>query len=427
VVVTDEHDARIEWDSPLFAEARAQFTRVAEIMNLDDNVRDRLALPQRSLAVTFPFRRDEYATVETVRGYRVQHLLTMGPTKGGIRYAADVNLGEVAALAMLMTWKCAIVGLPFGGAKGGVRVDPTVLSRAEVQRLTRRYTMEIIGFIGPDKDIPAPDMGTNEHTMAWIMDTYSTHVGHSEPAVVTGKPPALGGSVARREATGRGLMSLLPLIGSHVGITTDGARVVVQGFGNVGRYAALAADQLGCRVIGISDITGAIHNDTGFDVEDVFAHADVHGGVKGYPKGDEINPDDLLTLECEYLVPAAVGGVIHAGNAADIRAKVIMEGANGPTTLEADRTLNEAGVTIVPDILANAGGVTVSYFEWVQDLQNYFWSESEIVARLREIMNRGLSEVLDVATRHSVDLRTAALIKGISRVTDAKLARGVYP
>ena len=416
-----------EWDSPLYHEARGQFARVAELMNLDQNIRDRLAMPQRSLAVTFPFRRDEYGDVDTVRGYRVQHLLTMGPTKGGIRYADDVNLGEVAALAMLMTWKCAIVGLPFGGAKGGVAVDPTVLSRAEVQRLTRRFTMEIINFIGPDKDIPAPDMGTNEHTMAWIMDTYSTHVGHSEPAVVTGKPPALGGSVARREATGRGLVSLIPLVGSHVGVKTEGARVVVQGFGNVGQFAALAASQLGCTVIAVSDVTGAIHSDAGLDVPVVMEYVNEHRGVKGYPDADEITPEELLALDCEYLIPAAVGGVINRANAHQIRAKVVLEGANGPTTGDADRMLSEAGITVVPDILANAGGVTVSYFEWVQDLQNYFWSESEIVARLREIMNRALSEVLDIAARDGVDLRTAALIKGIGRVTAAKLARGIYP
>ena len=427
MALTVGHTAPHEWDSALFREARLQFERVAEHMNLDQNVRERLALPQRSLAVTFPFRRDAYSDVETVRGYRVQHLLTMGPTKGGIRYAADVNLGEVAALAMLMTWKCAIVGLPFGGAKGGVAVDPTDLSRAEVQRLTRRFTMEIINFIGPDKDIPAPDMGTNEHTMAWIMDTYSTHVGHAEPAVVTGKPPALGGSVARREATGRGLVSLIPLVSSHVGVKPDGARAVVQGFGNVGQYAALAASQLGCQVIGVSDVTGAIHNDEGFDVPAVMRYVEENRGVKGFPDADEITSEELFALECEYLIPAAIGGVINADNAASIRAKIVLEGANGPTTGEADDMLNEAGIMVVPDVLANAGGVTVSYFEWVQDLQNYFWSESEIVARLREIMNRSLSEVLDIATKESVDLRTAALIKGIRRVTEAKLARGIYP
>lgn len=416
-----------EWDSPMYREAVTQFDSVAEIINLDHNVRDRLRTPQRALIVTFPFRRDEYEKVDTVSGYRVQHLLTMGPTKGGIRYAPDVNLGEVAGLAMLMTWKCAIVGLPFGGAKGGARVDPTKLSRAEMQRLTRRYTMEIINFIGPNRDIPAPDLGTNEQVMAWLMDTYSTHVGHTEPAVVTGKPPSLGGSVARREATGRGLVSLIPAVASHLGVPVDGGRVVIQGFGNVARYAALAATQLGCRVVAVSDITGAIHNDAGFDVELLMQHVDAEGGVKGFGQSDEITSEDLFALECEYLIPAAVGGVITAANAADIKAKVILEGANGPTTAEADALLNDAGVFIIPDILANAGGVTVSYFEWVQDLQNYFWSESEIVGRLREIMNRAFSEVLEIATTRGVSMRTAALIKGIRRVTEAKLSRGIYP
>jgi len=420
-------EANLEWASPLYDEARQQFERVAEVMNLDDNIRERLALPQRSLAVTFPFRRDEYQQVDTVRGYRVQHLLSMGPTKGGVRYASDVNLGEVAGLAMLMTWKTAIVGLPFGGAKGGVRIDPTGLSRAELQRLTRRYTMEIVNFIGPEKDIPAPDMGTDEHVMAWIMDTYSTHVGHTEGAIVTGKPPSLGGSVARREATGRGLISLVPLIGSHLGIRTESARVVVQGFGNVGQYTSLAATQLGAKVIAVSDITGAIHNDLGLDIGALMAYTDEHSGIKGFPDSDEITSEEMFALDCEYLIPAAVGGVITEHNVGAMKAKCIIEGANGPTTNAADDLLREAGVTVVPDILANAGGVTVSYFEWVQDLQNYFWTESEIVARLREIMNRALSEVIDVSTERGVDLRTAALIKGIGRVTDAKLARGVYP
>ncbi len=417
----------MEWDSPLYRESLAQFEQVADLISLDANIKDRLRTPQRSLVVTFPFRRDEYGRVDTVFGYRVQHLLTMGPTKGGIRYAPDVNLGEVAALAMLMTWKCAIVGLPFGGAKGGVRVDPTAFSRAEAQRVTRRYTMEIINFIGPDQDIPAPDLGTNEQVMAWLMDTYSTHVGHSEPAVVTGKPPSLGGSVARREATGRGLVSLVPAVASHLGMAYEGARVVVQGFGNVGRYAALAAAEIGCKVVAVSDITGAIHDDRGFDISALMRHADAEGGVKGYRDADEITPEALLGLECEFLIPAAVGGVISAENAADIRARVILEGANGPTTTEADTLLTDGGVFVVPDVLANAGGVTVSYFEWVQDLQNYFWSESEIVGRLREIMNRAFSDVLQIATSRGVSMRTAALIKGIERVASAKLARGVYP
>lgn len=416
-----------ELESALYREALAQFDRVADITNLDANIHERLRSPQRSLIVAFPFRREAYDKVDTVFGYRVQHLHTMGPTKGGIRFAPDVNLGEVAALAMLMTWKCSIVELPFGGAKGGVRIDPTVLSRSEKQRLTRRYTMEIINFIGPDKDIPAPDMGTDEQVMAWLMDTYSTHVGHTEPAVVTGKPPSLGGSIARREATGRGLMSLLPAVAAHLSMPVTGSRVVVQGFGNVGKYAALAASEMGCKVIAASDITGAIHNDTGLNIDDLTRFVGENGGVAGYPDADELDPGDLLTLECEVLVPAAVGGVITADNAPHIKARAILEGANGPTTTAADEVFRENGVFVVPDVVANAGGVIVSYFEWVQDLQNYFWSEAEIVARLRDIMSRAFSEVLDMAIDKGTDLRTAALIKGIGRVADAKLVRGIYP
>ncbi len=417
----------LEWESPLYREALLSFERVADLIGLDPNVRERLRTPQRALVVTFPFRRDDYVEVDTVFGYRVQHLLTMGPTKGGIRYAPDVNLGEVAALAMLMTWKCAIVGLPFGGAKGGVRLDPRALSRAELQRVTRRYTMEIINFIGPDNDIPAPDMGTNEQVMSWIMDTYSSHVGHTEPAVVTGKPPALGGSVARREATGRGLISLLPASAGHVGVKLDGARVVVHGFGNVGRYAALAARQLGCKVIAVSDISGGILDENGLDVEALMAWTDQHDLLEGYPSADRVTNEELFELDCEVLAPCATGGVITKANADRVKAKIIMEGANGPTTGEADEILIEKDVFIVPDVLGNAGGVTVSYFEWVQDLQNYFWSESEIVGRLREIMSRAFSEVLDISTRENVDMRTAALIKGIRRVAQAKLARGIFP
>ena len=417
-----------EWESPLYQESLQQFNRVAELIALDENVAERLRVPQRSTVVTFPYRKDDYSEVESLFGYRVQHLLTMGPTKGGIRYAPDVNLGEVAALAMLMTWKCAIVGLPFGGAKGGVRVDPMALSRSEKQRVTRRYTAEIINFIGPNKDIPAPDMGTDEQVMAWIMDTYSQQVGHSEPAVVTGKPPALGGSVARREATGRGLVSLLPMAAQLARLSVEDACVSVHGFGNVGRYAALAAEQLGARVVAISDISGGVYNGKGLDIEEAMEYVDKHRTLEGFTGGgDRITNEELLTANCDVLMPCATGGVITADNAGDINAKLIMEGANGPTTLAADQVLSDRGVVVVPDILANAGGVTVSYFEWVQDLQNYFWSETEIVGRLREIMSRAFDEVVSVANRHDTDLRTAALIRGIRRVADAKLARGVFP
>ena len=421
---------QMEWDSQMYREAVAQFDHVATVMNLDDNVRDRLKKPQRALVVTFPYRMDEYSEVQTAFGYRVQHVLTMGPTKGGIRYADDVNLGEVTALAMLMTWKCAIVGLPFGGAKGGVRVNPRDLSRAELQRLTRRYTAEIMNSIGPQKDIPAPDMGTNEQVMAWVMDTYSQHQGHAVPAVVTGKPPELGGSIARREATGRGVVSLLPASAAHRGIPFEGAKVVIQGYGNVGRYAAVAADEMGCKVIGTSDITGAVHNDGGLDLGALCAYVDDPdgpGGVKGFPGGDDITGDELLALECDVLIPAAIGNAIRDDNVGSVKTKIVLEGANNPVTLDADRALRDDGVFIVPDVLANAGGVTASYFEWVQDIQAFFWSEAEIVSRLREIMTRAFDEVLDIAQTENVDMRTAALMKGVRRVTKAKLVRGVYP
>ncbi len=418
---------QMEWDSPMYAEAVAQFENVSEVMNLDDNVRERLKRPQRAMVVTFPFRRDDYKEVDTLFGYRVQHLLTMGPTKGGIRYAEDVNLGEVAALAMLMTWKCAIVGLPFGGAKGGVRVNPRGLSRSELQRVTRRYTAEIINFIGPEQDIPAPDLGTDEQVMAWMMDTYSQHAGHSVPGVVTGKPPELGGTIARREATGRGVISLLPSSASHVGMNVSGARVVIHGFGNVGRYAAIAATELGCSVIAVSDISGGVYNSNGLEIAKLGKWVDENGVVEGFGGGDVITQEELFALDCEVLVPAAVGGVLHADNASSVKARIVLEGANNPLTLDADEIIRDQGGFIVPDVLCNAGGVTVSYFEWVQDVQKYFWSENEIVGRLREIMSRAFQEVLAIAEDKKVDMRTAALIKGIKRVTDAKLVRGVYP
>ena len=419
--------ASSEWDSSMYRDAVGQFQKVAEFMNVDDNVRERLSMPQRSLMVTFPYRMDDYSEVRNAVGYRVQHVLTMGPTKGGVRFAMDVNMGEVAALAMLMTWKCAIVGLPFGGAKGGVRIDPRGLSRPELQRVTRRYTAEIINMIGPQKDIPAPDMGTDEQVMAWMMDTYSQNQGYAVPAVVTGKPPELGGSVARRESPGRGAVSLLPSAALRCGLRVEGARTVIQGFGNVGRYAALAASELGCSIVAVADVTGAVHNGMGIEVGKLARHVDQTGGVAGFADADAIDPGDLFAVECEVLIPAAVGGVITGANAEGIEAKVILEGANNPVTMEADQVLHDKGVFIVPDVLCNAGGVTVSYFEWVQDLQNYFWSENEIVSRLREIMIRAFEEVLEISIKHKVDMRTAALIKGIDRVTKAKLVRGVYP
>ncbi|HEX6146382.1 MAG TPA: Glu/Leu/Phe/Val dehydrogenase [Acidimicrobiia bacterium] len=419
--------SRPEFDSQMYNEAVGQFNRVASLMGLDDNVADRLRVPQKSTVVSFPFRHDNYTEVETIFGYRVQHLTTMGPTKGGIRFDTDVDLGEVAALAMWMTWKCAIVGVPFGGAKGGVRINPMNLSRAELQRVTRRFTMEIINVIGPDTDIPAPDLGTNEQVMAWLMDTYSQHVGHAVPAVVTGKPPALGGSVARREATGRGLMFLLPQAAATIDLNPIGASVAIHGFGNVGRYAAQAAQEAKARVVAVSDISGAIYNPDGIDVAAVGKWVDENRFLEGFPDADFIDGNAVFGLDVDVLVPAAIQNVIRADNAPDVKARLIIEGANNPTTLEADDMLRERGVFIVPDILANAGGVTVSYFEWVQDVQKYFWSENETVGRLREIMTRAFDDVHSISMNEKVDMRTAALIKGIRRVADAKLVRGVFP
>lgn len=416
-----------EFDSPVYREALGQFDRVAKLMGLDDNIADRLRVPQKSTTVSFPFRHDTYAEVETLMGYRVQHLTTMGPTKGGIRFAPDVDLGEVAGLAMLMTWKCAIVGVPFGGAKGGVRVNPMELSRAELQRVTRRFTMEIINVIGPETDIPAPDLGTNEQVMAWLMDTYSQHVGHAVPSVVTGKPPSLGGSIARREATGRGLMFLLPAAAAERALDPKEVTVAIHGFGNVGKYAAVAGHQQGAKIVAVSDISGAIYDSDGLDVDAASKWVDENRYLEGYPDADFIDGDDLFTLPVDVLVPAAIQNVITAKNANEIQAKVIIEGANNPTTLEADDMLRERDVFIVPDILANAGGVTVSYFEWVQDIQKYIWTENEIVARLREIMTRAFEDVHSIATRENVDMRSAALMKGIQKIADAKLVRGIFP
>ena len=420
-------ESRPEFDSQMYNEAVGQFNKVAKLMGLDDNVADRLRVPQKSTVVSFPFRHDSYTEVETIFGYRVQHLTTMGPTKGGIRFDTDVDLGEVAALAMWMTWKCSIVGVPFGGAKGGVRINPMNLSRAELQRVTRRFTMEIINVIGPDTDIPAPDLGTNEQVMAWLMDTYSQHVGHAVPAIVTGKPPALGGSVARREATGRGLMFLLPQAAAAVDLNPTEVTIAVHGFGNVGRYAAQAAQEAGATVVAVSDISGAIHNPDGIDIAAAGKWVDENRFLEGFPDADFIDGNAVFGLDVDVLVPAAIQNVIRADNAHDVKAKLIIEGANGPTTLEADDILLDKGVMIIPDILANAGGVTVSYFEWVQDMQKYFWSENETIGRLREIMTRAFDEVHTISQREDVDMRTAALIKGIRRVADAKLVRGVFP
>jgi glutamate dehydrogenase (NAD(P)+) len=416
-----------EFDSPMFRLAQQQFLKAAQLIGLDDNVRQRLLFPQRSQVVTLPFFRDDHRMVENVFGYRVQHVLTMGPTKGGIRFHPEVTLGEVSALAMWMTWKCALMQLPFGGAKGGVRIDPTMLSREELQRLTRRYTAEIIGIIGPDKDIPAPDMGTDEQVMAWLMDTYSQQVGHAVPTVVTGKPIVLGGSLGRSEATGRGLVYVIEEAAKHLGIDLTQATAVVQGFGNVGSNTVRFLADAGTRILGVSDVRGGVFNEAGIDVKAAFAHVAANGTLEGLPGATPVSNAELLELECDILAPCALQNQITASNAERLKCKVLAEGANGPTTLEADQILSERGIFTLPDILANAGGVTVSYFEWVQGTQNYTWSLNEINERLRTVITAAFARTLARSQAQSLDMRTSALIEGVSRVTEAKLKRGIFP
>ncbi|HXX47311.1 MAG TPA: Glu/Leu/Phe/Val dehydrogenase, partial [Myxococcota bacterium] len=385
----------LEWDSPMYRLAVAQLDQTAALMRLDENIWDRLRMPQRSLIVSFPFRRDDYNTVDSVQGYRVQHVLTMGPTKGGVRYDLDVHLGEVTALAMWMTWKCALIGLPFGGAKGGVRIDPSKHSRSELQRITRRYTMEIIEMIGPDRDIPAPDMGTDEQVMAWMMDTYSGQKGYAVPGVVTGKPVEIGGSLGRREATGRGVVVCMGEACRHLGIALEGARVAVQGYGNVGSNAARIAARQGARVVAVSDVKGGIHDPRGLDLAKVDAWVREHRFLEGFPGAGSIGNAELLELDCDVLIPAALQNQITDKNAGNVRARLLVEGANGPTSLEADAILRDRGVFVVPDVLANSGGVTVSYFEWVQDAQQLFWTEDEVNERLHKIMSNAFRATLE--------------------------------
>ncbi len=418
---------RGEWQSPMLRLAQQQFLKAAHLLQLDDNVRQRLLFPQRSLVVSFPFRRDDHEQVDTVFGYRVQHLTTMGPTKGGIRYHQDLGLGDVSALAMWMTWKCALLQLPFGGAMGGVRVDPTDFSRGELQRLTRRYTAEILGMIGPERDILAPDMGTDEQVMAWVMDTYSQHVGHAVPAVVTGKPVVLGGSPGRRDATGRGLVFAVEEAARVLDLKLAGATAVVQGFGNVGSSAARLLAAAGLRVLAVSDVSGGIHNAGGLDLAAVAQYVAEHRLLAGCPAGEAIANSELLELPCDVLVPAALQNQITADNAGRIRCRILAEGANGPTTLAADEILAQHDVFVVPDILANAGGVAASYFEWVQGTQNLMWSLDEINARLRRLIAEAFARTHARAQRDKLDMRTAALLESVDRVTRAKLLRGLFP
>ena len=415
-----------EFESEMHRTAVAQLDHVAERLRLDHDTHIRLRYPRRALVVSVPVRMDDGHT-EVFMGYRVHHNTALGPTKGGLRYDADVNMGEVTALAMLMSWKCALMGLPYGGAKGGVRCTPRSMSKRELESLTRRYTAEIMLVIGPDLDIPAPDLGTDEQIMAWMMDTYSMTQGRSVPGVVTGKPILVGGSAGRREATGRGIAYVLYQALHSLGEAIKGKSVVIQGFGNVGGVAARMLWRDGAIIKGVSDYKGGVWNEGGLDIRQLEDHFKESGSVVGFAGADAISNADILEQPCDVLLPAATGSQIRGDNAARIRARIVAEGANAPTTPEADLILHDRGVVVIPDILANGGGVVVSYFEWVQGLQFYFWKESEIIARLQEIMTRAFTRVWNASRKENVDLRTAALMEGVRRVADAHQIRGLYP
>ena len=409
-----------------FRMALEQLDLAAARLKLDPNLTVILRNCQRTLIVSVPVRMDD-GSLRVFTGYRVQHSTERGPAKGGIRYHPQVDLDEVKALAMWMTWKCAVVGIPFGGAKGGVICDPSKMSQGELERMTRRYTSEISLLIGPEKDIPAPDVNTNPKIMGWILDTYSMNKGHSVPGVVTGKPIEVGGSRGRVEATGRGVVYITLAMAKHLGMDLSKARIAIQGFGNVGANAAKLFAAEGCPIVAVSDVKGGIRRAAGLDLPAVFRHLAATGSVVGCPGTEPISNEDLLVSDCDILVPAALEGQITAANASRIKAKVIVEAANGPTTPEADVILRSAGVMLVPDILANAGGVTVSYFEWVQGLQEYFWSEDEVNAKLRAILTKAFEEVVAIMAREKVDMRLAALMRGVSRVAEAARLRGLYP
>ncbi|MDQ6857645.1 MAG: Glu/Leu/Phe/Val dehydrogenase [Chloroflexota bacterium] len=418
---TIDHTQRDPWEVAI-----EQFDTAADKLHLDPNMRGILRECQRELTVHFPVRMHDGA-VKVFTGYRVQHNTSRGPGKGGIRYHPSASLGEVKALAMWMTWKCAVVGIPYGGAKGAVICDPKSMTMQQLETLTRRYTTEIALLIGPDRDIPAPDVNTNAQTMAWIMDTYSMHAGHTVPAVVTGKPLSIGGSEGRNEATARGAVYTIIEASKHLGIDLEGARVVVQGFGNAGSFSAKLMAELGAVVVGLSDTQGGIHNPKGIDPNKVDAYKRETGSVIGFPGSTTVSNSELLELDCDILIPAAIENQIGEHNAPKIKAKVVAEAANGPTSPEADRILHDKGIFMIPDILCNAGGVTVSYFEWVQDLQNLFWREATINARLKEVMVKSFNDVLQMSVKHKVHMRTAAYMVAVARVADATLTRGIYP
>jgi glutamate dehydrogenase (NAD(P)+) len=416
----------LEWETPLYRTALAQYEQALPHANVEDLVAERLRYPERALVVSIPIKLDsgKYAVFP---GYRVQHSTVLGPTKGGVRYDTEVSLGECAALAMWMTWKCALLRLPYGGAKGGVRCEPRELSTDELQKITRRFTSELLPIIGPQADIPAPDMATNEQTMAWMMDTYSMQVGYAVPEIVTGKPIALGGSLFRHEATGAGVVMVVERACRRLGWTLAGKRCVVQGFGNVGGVAAAELDEHEARVVAVSDLSGGVYDDGGLDVAALRRYAEEHRSLAGYAEADRVTNEELLELPCDILVLAAREDQVTGENAGRVHAKLVAEGANGPTSLEGDAILADRGVVILPDVLTNAGGVTVSYFEWVQDLGRLFWSRAEIRAKLADQLGDAFDRVWTLAEQSGLSLRSAALVAGIREVSGALTARGIYP
>ncbi|MFH0296196.1 Glu/Leu/Phe/Val dehydrogenase [Bradyrhizobium sp. 31Argb] len=415
------------YSGPVFEMAANQFTVIANHLEIPMDERARLLMPKRSVTVSCPIHRDD-GTVAVFEGYRVQHHLTMGPTKGGTRFAPSVDIGEVAALAIWMSWKCALVGLPYGGAKGGVNVDVTQISKRELESLSRRYMQEMIPFVGPHTDVMAPDMGTNEQVMAWFMDTYSMYQGQTVTEIVTGKPVSSGGTLGRREATGRGVAYLARRVLKELAINPSGATAVVQGFGNVGSYAALELHHYGLKITAVSDHTGALYDEKGLDIPALMHHAQLHGSIAGFSNELHFDPAEVLTLPCDVLVPAAMERVIDARVAAKLRCRVLAEGANGPTTPEADLVLDKRNdIFLIPDILCNSGGVVVSYFEWVQDLQQLFWEEEEVMRREYQILDRAFETMLKRAKADNIPHRTAAMAIGVEKVRAAKNTRGLFP
>jgi len=412
----------------LFENALKQFNKAADVMKLSNSMRQVLTSTKRELTVNFPVRMDD-GEIKVFTGHRVQHNVARGPAKGGIRYHQNVTLDEVKALAFWMTWKCAVVGIPYGGGKGGVCVNPQELSMGELERLSRRFFSEIQIIIGENEDIPAPDVNTNAQIMSWYMDTYSMNVGHSVLGIVTGKPLEIGGSKGRSEATGRGVRVIAEEAAKYKGMDPKNATVAVQGFGNVGSFAAkLISEEIGAKVVALSDVSGGLYNPAGFDIDEVIAYRDQNKGViEGYPKGQKISNNDLLALDVDILVPAALENAITANNAGDIKAKIIVEGANGPITPEADEIILSKNIFIVPDFLANAGGVTVSYFEWVQGLQHYFWDIEDVRRALHKIMKEAFNSVASTANKYNIDMRSAAYVDAIEKVALATKLRGIYP